>query len=132
MDDPEAYTPEEEEKLRQIEAELEAARKTEFKLPEDDRDAVFDQLEQRARTAKQTLKKHTPEGSAGNFVGPEGGRNLGKGLQIAYAIIGVPLVGFGIGWLIDNQTGGTQAKGIATILGSAIAIWYAIKSANKP
>lgn len=129
MEDTGGYTPEEEEQLRRIEEELDAARKVQF--AETERDKTFDDLAERARAAKQTLKKHTPEGSAGQYVGPEGGRNLGKGLQIAYAIIGVPLVGFGIGWLIDNQTGGTQAKGIATILGAAIAVAYAIKS-GKP
>ncbi|MBS1724228.1 MAG: AtpZ/AtpI family protein [Armatimonadetes bacterium] len=126
------YAAEEEAQLRRIEEELERAKGTEFVDPgADGLEGRLDELKSRAEAARETLKKHTPEGSQGTFVTPESGRSLGLGLQIAYAILGVPLVGFGVGWLIDQAVGGTLWRGMLTILGAAIAVWYAVRSTGR-
>ena len=122
----------EEQKLEQIEAKLKEVAQTQFEAPTDvSRASTLDDLEQRAKAAKATLHKHTAEGNQGNYVGTEGGKSLGKGLQIAYAIIGVPIVAYGVGYFIDRQTGTTFWSGILTILGAAIAVGYAMWSANR-
>lgn len=131
MDEPGAYTPEEEERLRQIEEELARVKASGFVVPKDETEDVrLSEIEQRAREARETHRKHTAAGSSGSFVTPDTGRSLGKGLQIAYAILGVPLVGFGIGYLIDLKTGGMMWRGVGTILGATAAVAYAIRSTS--
>ena len=132
QDEPGASTTDEEARLARIERELEAVKGTKFAEPEEPEQAAqLAAIEQRAKLAKETLRRHTAEGQVGGFVGPEGGRSLGKGLQIAYAIIGVPIVGFGVGWLIDKQVGGNLWQGLMTILGATIAVIYAVRSASR-
>lgn len=128
---PDAQGGTDDERLKRIEDQLDSIKGTVLPDPVTTESAeTFQKLEDRARSAKQTLKKHTAEGQAGAFVGAEGGKNLGKGLRLAYAIIGLPLVGFGIGWLIDRQIGGTTWQGLMTVAGAAFAIFYAVRSAN--
>ena len=118
--------------LRRIEEELERVKGVDFADPGDDhRDSKLKEIEERAKAARNTQKQHTPEGMGSSFITPESGRGLARGLQIAYAIIGVPLVGFGVGWLIDRQSGGVLWQGVGTILGAAIAVIYAIKSTSQ-
>lgn len=129
---PRAQEGEEDESLSRIEAELDAVRQmTVPSVGEGAKQSEFDELEERARRGKETLHKHTAEGQTGAFVGPEGGRSLGRGLQVAYAIIGVPIVGYGIGWLIDKQVGGVLWQGLLTIIGATIAVIYAARSASR-
>lgn len=131
-DEPGAYTPEEEERLKRIEEELEKAKGVAFADPDEgDRDSELRAIEDRARAARKAQERHTPEGMGSSFITPESGRGLARGLQIAYAIIGVPLVGFGVGWLVDRQTGGVLWQGVGTILGATIAVVYAIKSTSQ-
>lgn len=130
--EPGAYTEEELEKLKKIEQLLDEAKATSFAGPtESENEAKLRAIQEQAKKAKQTFDKHKPEAQNSQFVGSGNGRNLGLGLQIAYAIIGVPLVGYGVGWLIDNQVGGKLWSGLLTILGATAAIWYAVKSANR-
>ncbi|MBV6457626.1 MAG: hypothetical protein HONBIEJF_00741 [Fimbriimonadaceae bacterium] len=53
-------------------------------------------------------------------------RGLGVGLTIAYTILGFPMIGIGIGWLIDRNNPGGSAMGIGAILGSFIGVGAAI------
>lgn len=126
--------PEEDElqKLAEIEKLIDEAKSTEFEsTSEAENDAKLREIQEKASLARATLNKHKPEAQESQFVGAGNGRNLGLGLQIAYAIIGVPLVGYGVGWLIDNQIGGKLWSGLLTIIGAALAIWYAVKSASR-
>ncbi len=120
-------------KLDSIEEELKSVRETKFlSINESERSAQIEEIEARAKAARNVLKKHQPEGQESGLISPGTGQGLGKGLQIAYAILGVPLVGFGVGYFIDQATGGgTMWRGVLTILGGAIAVWYAIVSGNS-
>ncbi|MBL8064904.1 MAG: AtpZ/AtpI family protein [Chthonomonadaceae bacterium] len=121
----------EEDRLVKIQEELDKAAAFELEEPDQHDAKALESIRQRGREGLEKLKKHTPEGSKGGFVGAEGGRNLGLGLQIAYAILGVPIVFFGVGWLIDRQVGGTLWQGLLTIFGAAIAVWYAVIASGK-
>lgn len=58
-------------------------------------------------------------------------RGLGVGLTIAYMIIGLPLLGAGIGWLVDGRTGGTTWIGIGTVIGGVLGVFAAISIMNR-
>jgi F0F1-type ATP synthase assembly protein I len=58
-------------------------------------------------------------------------RGLGVGLTIAYTIIGLPLLGAGIGWLVDGRTGGTTWVGIGTVIGAVLGVAAAISIMNR-
>lgn len=58
-------------------------------------------------------------------------RGLGVGLTIAYMIIGLPLLGAGIGWLVDGRTGGTTWIGIGTVIGGVLGVLAAISIMNR-
>lgn len=59
-------------------------------------------------------------------------RGAGIGLTVAYAIIGVPLFGFGVGWLID-QARGTPDRfaSILGLLGCFAGVGFAFFVLNK-
>ena len=59
-------------------------------------------------------------------------RQLGIGLSIAYAILGLPLVGAGIGWLIDRATGVQGVwVGPLVLVGAAAGVAMAVVLLGK-
>jgi len=59
---------------------------------------------------------------------------MGMGLSIAYTIIGCPIVGYGIGYLIDMQAGTTTMRSYAAMAGIVIGMGTAlflIKKSNS-
>ncbi len=64
----------------------------------------------------------------------ESTRGIGVGMSIAYAILGVPMVGLGIGWIFDNRVGdgqGTLWRLVGFLIGAIGAIAYAIKVSSR-
>ncbi len=53
-------------------------------------------------------------------------KGLGLGLTVAYTIIGVPLAGLAVGWVIDHYAGTTTAKGIGMLIGAGIGMAMAL------
>lgn len=53
-------------------------------------------------------------------------RGLGMGLTIAYTILGFPMLGAGIGWLIERNNPGGGAMGIAVTVGCFVGVGAAI------
>ncbi len=49
---------------------------------------------------------------------------LAPGVAIAYAIIGLPIAGWGIGWLIQRFTGNSEFIPILTLAGVALGIAF--------
>lgn len=92
------------------------------------------QVEQSAAKGQAHLRRAIPkpeEGGPTSGMSPEQGRNLGVGLTIAYAILGAPLVGFGIGLLIDQATKGVFWRGALGLLGCCLGVGYAMVVANR-
>ena len=58
-------------------------------------------------------------------------RGLGFGMQVAYTIIGLPLAGAAIGWLVDRSTGAHFWVGICVLIGAALGVFAAIVLLNK-
>lgn len=49
-------------------------------------------------------------------------RGLGIGLTVAYAIVGVPMLGALIGWLLDSREGTTTYTGPSVAIGAAVGM----------
>jgi len=58
-------------------------------------------------------------------------RGLGAGLSAAYALIGVPVVFFFLGKLIDGQVGGTGWSTGLGLLGFCIGLWFTVVTVNR-
>jgi F0F1-type ATP synthase assembly protein I len=58
-------------------------------------------------------------------------RGLGAGLSAAYALIGVPVVLFFLGKLIDGRVGGTGWSTGLGLLGFCVGLWFAVVTVNR-
>jgi F0F1-type ATP synthase assembly protein I len=96
-----------------------------------DLDARFHKLEAQVGSVRErqeterkaTARRHQEDSSQA--------KSLGLGLSAAYAIIGMPLVGAGIGWLIDSAMGTVIWKGMLCLVGAIFGIWFAISAASR-
>lgn len=100
--------------------------------PDDDLEARLAQFEERARLAsgKRNVQKKAIETERSTLQGDA--RGMGMGLTIAYIIVGTPMAGALVGWLIDMQAGSNVAKGFGTLIGAVIGIAYAVFLLNRP
>lgn len=91
-------------------------------------------IEQRAAAAKRKhgSVRETDQKSA--MISKDTARGIGVGMSIAYAILGVPMVGMGIGWIFDARIGdgsGTLWRLVGFLIGAIGAIGYAIKVSSR-
>lgn len=56
---------------------------------------------------------------------------VGVGMTIAYAILGVPMLGALLGWLIDRSLGTNLFKGLLTLGGAVLGIVFAVITSNR-
>jgi len=94
------------------------------KLGELDRRA--DELRTRANESKRRLEVATKRDEKTLKSEQEAARGLGFGLQVAYTIIGMPLLGAAIGYGIDVALKTTVWKGNVSVLFMAIGVGWAI------
>ncbi len=116
-------------KLRGLEDKI-SAHQEERKETEGFFDAEFEErlgkLHDKANLAKEIAEGKKREQQRNFASERETARGLGFGLTIAYTIIGLPLAGLFIGWLIDRSLGTTMAKGIGVIVGAALGMVMAL------
>lgn len=92
-------------------------------------------LEARADKAKSLRQNQTREVNRKLASDREAARGLGIGISIAYTIIGLPLFGAGVGWLVDSRLGVDFWKGIGVLIGAILGIgmaFYMINRRNNP
>ena len=94
----------------------------------DEQFRALDEKVSRVRDQWDTNKKTEAKKLASSA---ETNRGLGIGMSVAYTIIGLPLVGFGIGVAADQATGSTIWRGVGGFLGSVIGVVGAIILLNK-
>lgn len=98
-------------------------------------DAEFEErmrkLEAKVEESKTVREAQQRESKRQMASDRESARGLGVGLSVAYTIIGLPLFGYGVGYLIDNSTGGEAAKGIAMMIGAVAGIGMAFVILNR-
>ena len=61
----------------------------------------------------------------------ESTKGLGLGMTLAYAIVGVPVFGYGIGFLVDKSNGTTTYAGIGMLIGCLVGIAVAVLMLSK-
>jgi F0F1-type ATP synthase assembly protein I len=103
------------------------------RAPEDDPEfaAQLDALHNRAdkaRSAYDTSQQHKDRELGRDRASARG---LGVGLSIGYTIVGLPLVGVAIGWLLDSQFGTNLWKGLLALAGAVLGIVMAIMTLNR-
>lgn len=127
-EEPGEYTPEELERLKRIEEELEKIGHTHFAEPsEAGHDAKLRDIEERARAARS--KQASVSSNTG--LDAESSRSTGVGLTAAYGIIGLPLVGAGLGWLADRAMGTGFCIVAGVVLGLVGGMYYAVQISNR-
>ena len=100
----------------------------------DEMELKLREIEQRAAKAKREHDKtRVPDDKTATFS-RESSRGIGVGMSIAYAILGVPMVGLGIGWIFDARVGdgsGTLWRLVGFLIGAIGAIAYAVKVSSR-
>jgi F0F1-type ATP synthase assembly protein I len=135
-DDPEVR-PEDDFEVRMRELEEKAAKiKASVQIPEPKHigegfDEKIGEIEQRARIAKATHDSVRSEEERRLLQGGSDQRGLGLGYSIAYTIIGVPLIGAAIGYLLDNQLHTVYWKGYLTLAGAVVGLVLAVVTLNR-
>lgn len=88
-----------------------------------------DKLQELERLARTARKGHAKTIEPANTFGETSAtdrKQMAYGISIAYTIVLLPFAGFGIGWLIDAQVGGTLFQALLTlamaIAGLAVAV----------
>jgi F0F1-type ATP synthase assembly protein I len=102
----------------------------EAKLKADKIDDEFSErlraLENKARTHKIIRDNQAKETDRKMRSDAQSAKGLGVGLSVAYTIIGLPLAGVAIGWLIDQRMGTQTYRSIGVLLGSVLGIAAAL------
>ncbi|MGV3615791.1 MAG: hypothetical protein ACO1SV_10700 [Fimbriimonas sp.] len=88
-------------------------------------------LEARAEAAKQRRQGKASAEQRKIEREADSNRGLGVGLTVAYAIIGVPLFGILVGWLVDRSMGTDLFKGLGALLGSIVGVAGAVFILNR-
>ena len=95
---------------------------------DDDMESRLADLERRAGAARQKHKAAEPK----PMLDVQSSRAMGTGLSAAYAIIGLPIVGAGVGWLIDRALGITLFVVIGVVGGLIGGMVHAVQLSNRP
>jgi F0F1-type ATP synthase assembly protein I len=99
----------------------------------EDLDAQLQSIQSSAARGRASLDKAQPGPDSPSRTGmtdPETARGLGVGLTIAYAILGMPLVMFGLGWLIDQAFKTTLWQSLLGLIGFFMGCGYAVYAAQ--
>lgn len=108
-----------------FEQEVDRAAKTRIPEPEDfeHRLSALERKTQQIVGQRQVQKKEVERRQKADQQSTQG---LGVGLTAAYAILGMPLIGALIGYLIDKSVGSTLFVGILTLIGAIAGIAFAL------
>lgn len=129
------------ERLKRVRAELDAMELPE--LPEEripqvppgpaapDVDDRLREMDEKVRRVKGRWEAAQRQEAKQNESSAQSSKGLGLGLSIAYTIIGLPLVGYGVGVLISNFTGDLHWKGNGGFVGSVLGVVGAILMLNR-
>lgn len=88
-------------------------------------------LEERASAHRELRENEKREQERRTRGDRDAARGLGLGLSVAYTIIGLPVFGYGVGWLISRSTGSTTVAGFGMLIGAVLGIAVAIVMLNR-
>lgn len=121
----------------QVEALQEIAENVRAERPSDTLDDEFDaklrSIEERARTARtrKSTGLKSPERDRQLESDRSAARGLGVGLSIAYTMLGLPVFGWGVGWLLDRNTDSNVFVPLFTLGGAVVGIAMAVYMVNR-
>ena len=92
--------------------------------PVDDFDERLKTLEDRADEINSLRQNKRQETRRLQHAERDSALGLGAGLSIAYTLIGLPMLGVGIGWILE-QRGMRGAMAIGVLLGGALGLFMA-------
>ncbi len=98
---------------------------------DDEFHAKAEELHARAAKLKRTMEVKQERQTEERRSDGESARGLGIGLTVAYAIIGTPLLGFGIGYLIDGNSTVKTWSGILGMIGAFAGVGYCVYILNR-
>ena len=122
-----------ERRFREIEERTAALREhhaSQAHIPEETDSAIAD-IERRAAELKASQQQKVQVQTEQRQVSAGDSRGLGIGMTVAYVIVGVPLAGALVGWLIDKATKASIYTGFGTLLGAVIGIGMTIAIINR-
>lgn len=126
-----SHPPGQEPQTDQGTAEILAQARAKIDAIEADLDAKVEEFNQKATSAKNRYEKHQKIVKKEREDQGDVARGTGVGLTAAYAIVGLPLAGAGIGWLIDRPTGGNIAQGVGVLIGAVVGVAFALHVVNR-
>jgi F0F1-type ATP synthase assembly protein I len=88
-------------------------------------------IERRAQEARSRHRAAADREGAPDRMTPEGARGLALGLTIAYAILGLPMFGFVVGWVVDRQLDSQFWAGALTLVGAIGGIVFAFFAVQR-
>lgn len=94
------------------------------KIEQASKEAKAKYLQTRPEDVRESLKPKAERRESSN-------KGLGLGMVVAYAIIGVPVMFYGIGFLIDQQMKTEYWKSGLTMLGLVAALAWTIYTVQK-
>ncbi|HSI73509.1 MAG TPA: hypothetical protein VK934_10055 [Fimbriimonas sp.] len=118
-----------EHKLLAVEEEFEAvkeSRRGHDALFDDEFEQRLSEFHGRVDTLKEAREAKESVVARDRSREKESARGLGVGLTVAYTIIGMPLVGAGLGWLLDRAFGTQIFVGIGVVALGAFGMVFAI------
>ncbi len=118
-------------RLSDMEAAADRVHPSEEPAIDDDTDAKIARIELRARAARTRGNSSGAMPKQGGQKDRDAYRGVGVGLTVAYTIIGVPLLGAAVGFLIDQSRGTSQWTGICTVAGAFLGVGFALFTLNR-
>ena len=83
-------------------------------------------LERRAGAQKATREARKEQEARRQAKDADAARGLGVGMTAAYAILGMPLLGAGLGWLVDQRLGTNVWLGLGMLAGATAGVGFAL------
>jgi F0F1-type ATP synthase assembly protein I len=89
------------------------------------------ELQERAQRLRAGQEAREERAARQSITGSATGKSLGAGLSAAYALIGAPLVGYGLGYLADRGTDSNVFGLVGFCVGAVAAVAYAVRVLNR-
>jgi F0F1-type ATP synthase assembly protein I len=91
----------------------------------------LDRMGAKAKEIRQKREQQQHEKTVKAKSDQSAARGLGIGVSLAYGILGVPLLGYGIGYFIDTQAGTTTVRSWGFLAGLIAAILFALVTLQR-
>lgn len=89
------------------------------------------EIESRASVAKAERDAKLQEKARQVKSDRDVNRGLGVGMSVAYTILGVPMFGIGVGYLVDRSLGTDFWKGVGALVGATVGVAMALYILNR-